>query len=208
MSSPTLTPPVASPAPPQAVPAEPIYRLTVAQYHDMIRHGILDEDDPIELLEGWLVPKMPKNPAHSAITQLLGKVLARRLPPDWHIRIQEPVTLEDSEPEPDIAVVRGDDRVFLDHHPGPADIGLLVEVADSSIIRDRGSKKRVYARAGIPIYWIVNLPDARVEVHSDPTGSAAEPDYRHHQDYGRGDEVPFTLAGHELGRIPCREFMG
>jgi Uma2 family endonuclease len=207
MTTPSAPPVTSHVPPPVAIPPEAIYRLSVEQYHEMARHGILDEDAPVELLEGWLVTKMTKYPAHSMVTQLLRSVLDRRLPPGWHVRTQEPITLEDSEPEPDVAVVRGDFRAYPDRQPGPADTGLLVEVADSSLTRARGWKKRLYARAGIAVYWIVNLADARVEVYTDPTGPAAQPDYRQHQDYGPGDDVPFALAGQELRRIACREFM-
>ena len=98
-------PPLAPPAPP-----EPIWRLSVEQYHEMIDAGILDEDDPVELLEGWLIPKMPKNPPHSFTTDLTREALAGLLPTGWYVRGQEPITTEDSEPESDVAVIRGDRR--------------------------------------------------------------------------------------------------
>src|SRR5437899_3211819 len=109
-----------------AVPAEPIYRLSVAQYHAMIRADILTEDDPVELLEGWLVVKMPKNPPHRLSTGLTRTALERVVPAGWYVDTQEPITLEDSEPEPDVAVVRGDRRQYADHHPGPQDLALSV----------------------------------------------------------------------------------
>ena len=133
------------------VPTEPIWQLSIDQYHQMIQSGILTDDDPVELLEGWLVSNMPKNPPHSVATQLTRQVLERFLPAGWHVDTQEPITTDTSEPEPDVTVVRGDRRDYLDHHPGPEDVALLVEVADASLQRDRGSKKRLYARARIPV---------------------------------------------------------
>ena len=93
-----MLPPLAPPAP----PPEPIWRLSVAQYHEMMNTGILDEDDPVELLEGWLIPKMPKNPPHMVTKGLASDALARLLPPGWHVNEQEPITTEDSEPDPDV----------------------------------------------------------------------------------------------------------
>jgi Uma2 family endonuclease len=133
-----------------AVPTEPVWRFSVAQYHQMIRLGILTEDDPVELLEGWIIHKMPKNPPHRAATKLTRNALEEIVPEGWYVDAQEPITLLDSEPEPDVVVVRGNTRDYLDRHPGSQDLALVVEIADSTLERDRTSKKRLYARAGIP----------------------------------------------------------
>ncbi len=151
------------------VPADvAIWRLRVEQYHAMIQAGILAEDDPVELLEGWLVTKMPKNPRHRVVTQLTREALAQVLPPGWYVDAQEPITTADSEPEPDVVVVQGSRRAYLDRHPGPQDIALVIEVADSSLQHDRSSKKRLYAAAAITEYWIINLIANQVEVYTDP----------------------------------------
>src|SRR5438034_2809316 len=84
-----------------AIPKDLIWRLSVNQYHEMIRAGILTEDDPVELLEGWLVFKMPKKPLHRLVTQALRDFLDGLIPADWHVNVQEPVTTATSEPEPD-----------------------------------------------------------------------------------------------------------
>jgi Uma2 family endonuclease len=198
-------------APPQASraarPADLIWRLTVDQYHAMIREAILTDDDPIELLEGWLVVKMSKNPRHRVATRLLRLALERILPAGWYAEAQEPITTPDSEPEPDVAVIRGDTRDYLDRHPGPADLALVVEVADTTLERDRTTKKRLYARAGIAVYWILNLVDNQLEVYSDPSGPADEPDYARRQDYAPGDEVAFILDGVEAGRLRVEDLL-
>jgi len=157
------TPSITTSEQPVIVSTDVIWRLSVDQYHAMIQAGILTEDDPVELLEGWLVTKMSKNPRHTFVTQLARDVVASLLPPGWYVNGQEPVTTKDSEPEPDVAVVRGNRRQYIDHHPGPQDIALVVEVADSSLQRGRSLKKRLYAAAGIPVYWIVNLLDGQIE---------------------------------------------
>ncbi len=187
---------------PAAMPPEPVCPLTVLQYHEMIAAGILTDDDPLELLEGWLVPKMGKNPPHSTVIYIIARVLERVLPAGWHVRSEQPVTSEDSEPEPDAAVVRGGPEQYLHCHPVPRDVALVVEVADASLRRDRTTKKRIYARAGIPVYWIVNLAERRIEVYADPTGPGQEPDYRQHEDYAAPVEVPVLIDGREAGRVP------
>jgi Uma2 family endonuclease len=179
----------------------------VAQYHEMIRAGILTDEDPVELLEGWLVVKMPKNPPHRLATELTREALGQRLPAGWHVQSQEPVTLADSEPEPDALVVRGDRRQYGDRHPGPQDLALVVEVADTTLARDRGVKKRLYAEARAPVYWVVNLVDNQVEVYTDPTGPAEEPDYRQRQDYSPSAEVPLVIDGREVGRLAVRDLL-
>lgn len=189
------------------VPVETIWRLSVEQYHQMIDAGILTDDDPVELLEGWLVAWEPKSPRHSVATGLARCALGRFLTPDWFTDTHAPITTDDSEPEPDLSVIRGEPRDYLHHHPGPEDVPLVVEVADSSLPRDRGLKRQVYARAGVAAYWIVNLSDRRVEMYTEPTGPAEEPGYRQRRDYTSGDEVPVVIEGVEVGRIPVSELL-
>jgi Uma2 family endonuclease len=190
-----------------AIPTEPIYRLSVAQYHAMAKHGILDDDAPVELLEGWLVQKMTKYPPHSIATRRTRRALESILPADWYADSQEPITLSNSEPEPDVLVARAEVADDPERHPGPRDVGLIVEVTDTTLRRDRGTKKRVYARAGIPVYWIANLVENRFEVYTDPTGPAARPDYREQKNYGTDEEIPVVLDGEEIGRLLVRELL-
>ncbi len=192
-----------------AFPAPLLYRLSVQQYHDMIRQGILKDGDPVELVEGVLVLKMTKNPPHRFATQTLRDLLPDLLPSGWFVDDQEPVTTEDSEPEPDVAVIRGSRRQYLEQgrHPGPQETALAVEVADSSLGFDETGKLHTYARAQIPVYWIVNLVDRRIQVYTDPTGPIDEPTYGHRQDFGPAEEVPVVLDGREVGRIPVRDLL-
>ncbi len=177
------------------------------QYHAMIQSGFLKSDDPVELLEGVLVRKMPKNPPHRVVTRLTRTRLEFLISSGWYVDSQEPITTTDSEPEPDVVVVRGNTRQYLTRHPGPQDVGLVVEVADTSLDQDRSLKKRLYARASIPIYWIISLPDEQIEVYTDPSGPIEEPDYRGLHRYSTADEVPLVLDGQEIGRIPVRELL-
>jgi Uma2 family endonuclease len=204
VTTPSILPASVKSAP---VAIDVIWRFSVDQYHAMIRAGILTEDDPVELLEGWLVTKVPKNPPHSVVTQLTREALARILPPGWYVDTQEPITTTDSEPEPDVVVVRGDRRQYLDHHPGPRDVALVVEVADSTLQRDRSLKKRLYAAAEIPLYWIVNLLDSQIEAYSEPAGPGEQPDYHQQRNYGLSDSVPVVIEGRGLGHLAVRDLL-
>jgi hypothetical protein len=186
-------------------PNDLIWRLSVEQYHEMIRTGILTSDDPVELLEGWLIYKMPKNPRHSVTTRLARRALEAIMPAGWYVDTQEPITLDDSEPESDVMLVRGEAGHYLDHHPGPDELALVVEVAETTLERDRGLKKRLYARVGIVFYWIINLRERTVEVYTDPSGSVDEPDYRQRLDYGLKDSAPVVIEGREVGRVVVHE---
>ena len=184
-----------------AIPNDLILRLRIEQYHAIIQAGILTDDDSVELLEGWLVFKMPKNPPHRATTRLLRTALENILPAGWYVDSQEPITLSNSEPEPDIVVVRGDTRQYLDRHPGAEDIALIIEVSDTTLQRDRTVKKRIYARAGISIYWIVNLVEEQVEVYSQPLVEVEQPDYSQRLDFARSAVIPIIIEGIEIGVI-------
>lgn len=175
------------------VPQDLIWRMGVDQYHAMIEAGILTDDDPVELLEGWLVFKIPKKPLHRAVTRLVRTAIENELPDGWYVDSQEPITLLDSEPEPDVMVVQGDTRQYLDRHPGAADIPLVVEVSDTTLQRYQGTKKRAYARSGIPVYWIVNLSASRVEVYTEP--SQIQADYLQRKEYQITDRLPIVIEG-------------
>jgi len=184
----------------------PLRRFTVDEYQRMIRAGILTDEDAVELLEGWIVLKMPRDPPHDAIVaRLLNKLLTPLLPAGWFCRGQSAIRMDHSQPEPDIVIVRGSEFDYLTHHPGPADIALIVEVADSTLVRDRDIKGPSYAGAGFPVYWIVNLPGRLVEIYSDPSGPVAGPAYRGHVDIGMGGAVPLVIDGQEVAKIPVRE---
>ena len=144
-------------------------RFSVPEYHHLCELGILTEDDNLELLEGYLVHKMTRNAPHDGTLHRLLRFLSRMVPDEWEVRCQAAVTLSDSEPEPDLAIVRRGTNYRL-QHPAPADIALVIEVSDSSLDGDRADKCRIYARAGVPIYWIVNLVDEQIEVYSSPVG--------------------------------------
>jgi hypothetical protein len=183
-------------------------RFTVHEYHRMIESGILNDEDKVELLEGYVVEKMPRNPPHDVVIQRLNKRLTRLNLPDWEVRIQSAITLPDSEPEPDVTLARGDDHTFANRHPHSAELGTLIEVADSTLTRDRQDKSRIYARANVPVYWIVNLVDSQIEVYTNPSGTDAAATYTNRIDYRTGDSVPLVLQGVEVARIAVNDILG
>ncbi len=184
-----------------------IARFSVARYQRMIETGILSPQDKVELLENYVVLKMPKNPLHDGTIDLVKAALFPRLPGDWFLRIQQTLVLSDSQPEPDFAIVRGTPRSFLTRHPGPADTGIVIEVADSSLLRDQRDKTRIYARGGIPSYWIVNLVDQRLEVFTQPSGPAAVPAYGAFQVFQPSDGVLLLLDGSPIASLAVSDLL-
>jgi Uma2 family endonuclease len=184
---------------PRSVPftAAELYRVNVSEYERLVALGALD-DPKIELLDGFLVRKMGKNPPHVWSVDVTEIGLSRLLPAGRLVRRESPVRIpECDEPEPDVAVVRGTRLDYKTRHPGPNDVGLLVEVAESSLDRDRGEKQRAYARARIPVYWIVNLIELQIEVYTDPVDTR----YRAQAVHPRGTDAPVILDGIECGRL-------
>jgi hypothetical protein len=196
------------PPPPKYARRSGFYRLSVAQFHRMIQAGVLGEKDRIELLEGYLVPIMPPNPRHSTAISRSNRTLIRILPDGWHLRSEQPLTLSDSQPQPDFAVVRGDFAAYAARHPGAADVGLVVEVADSSLDEDRDEMGRIYSRSNLPVYWIINVVDRQVEVYTDPRPADPVPAYAARTDYRAGDSVPLLLDGRVVARVSVNDLLG
>ena len=172
-----------------------------------VEHGILTDEDPVELLEGLLVLKMTKHPPHVVSGKLTAITLGRLIPTPCHVATQDAFTATTSAPEPDVSVVRGSPRDYSSRHPLPQDLALVVEVADSSVGRDRGMKRRVYARAGVPAYWIVVLPERAVEVYTDPSGPADAPAYATVRRFADGDAVPVVIDGRDVGTVAVADLL-
>ncbi len=190
-----LTPPVPVRTPPQA------RTYTLAEYQALIDTGVIRDGERVELIDGHLVYAMPADPPHASSTARLNRRLILLCPEGYVVRCQSDTIVGTSRPEPDVCLVRGDEWAFDARHPEPADIALVVEVSDSSLAFDRGDKLRVYARASVPEYWVVNVVDRQVEVYTDPTGPAAQPDYRTRTDYTAGMTVPVVLDGTAVGAV-------
>ena len=166
-------------------------RFTVHEYHRMAEAGILHEDDRVELIEGELVEMAAIGSRHFTCVNTLNHLLVGSSGDEYIISVQNPVRLdEDSEPEPDLAVIRT--RDYRDSLPGPGDVRLLIEVSDTTLSYDRNVKLPLYARSGIPEIWIVDLADELIERHTGPSGGI----YRHLERVRRGETLASTGPPH------------
>ena len=200
----TRPPKVAAPPTP-AIPPFPIRRFSVDEYHMMIETGVLNENHRIELLHGWLVPKMTVNPPRNyAVTALMEQLMASGM--RAVVRVQQPITTSDSEPEPDLVFALGTNADYKQRNPRASDCASVVEVADTTLHEDRTTKLELYAGARVAVYWIVNLMDRRVEVYTQPRGGKY-PSYKKQTNYGPREAVPVVVRGKELGRIPVKELL-
>jgi Uma2 family endonuclease len=187
--------------------SDAVFPLSVEQYHEMTRLGVLSDDDPVELIEGVLVFHMPKNPPHRFVTRAMFDAITAMLPVGWHCQMQEPVTLADGEPEPDISVIRGTPSDYRARHPIAADVAIVMEVTDSTQDRDRGTKYRSYARARIPEYWIIDLTNRCVDIFRQPAGEGEQARYEHSSRYDTLHVAPIELGGSQIGQIDLHELL-
>ncbi len=166
---------------------------TVEEYYRMAEAGILGEDDRVELIEGEIVAMTPIGSLHAASVTRLNELFSRLVGEAATVRIQDPVRLSDlSEPEPDLAVVRRRPTYYAEGHPGPGDVLLLIEVADTSVDYDRSTKARLYGASGIPEYWVVDLPARRLHVYRSPSPEG----YQEEGEAGPSEQIaPGTLPG-------------
>lgn len=159
---------------------------TTHEYHRMAEAGILSEDDQVELIEGEIVKMSPIGSRHAACVDRLNALLNRQLGKVSIIRVQSPIVLhERSEPQPDIAVLRPRSDFYAQRHPEPADVILVVEVVDTSGEYERTTKVSLYARAGLPEVWLVDIPGEVVEVYRQPMAGSHQEILR----VGRGRRV-------------------
>ena len=201
MSTVTPTQPLVSP-PSTLAPLTP-RRITVDEYERIIASGSLNEPKKVELIDGYMVTKMAKSAEHGFSIKEVLKALERRLPPGWTWRQEQPVRIPAyDEPEPDITIVRGSDADYRHRIPEPTDVGLLVEVSATNVSTDR-QQGNLYGRSGIPVYWIVNLVDRRVEIYTDP-GSTG---YASRTDFLSGQQVPLVIDDRQGSQIAVDDIL-
>jgi Uma2 family endonuclease len=173
-------------------------RITVDEYERIIRAGALNDPERVELVDGYLVDKMGKSAEHGYATKKLIKMLEALLPAGLTWRSEQPVQILDyDEPEPDVTIVRGSDEDYAHRIPNAADVVLLIEVSLTTLERHRNEKRPAYATGGVPIYWIVNLVDRRIEVYTGPGPGS----YGSRADFTPGQAVPVVIDGQPLGEI-------
>ena len=177
-----------------------LHPVSVEKYHELIAAGALTTADRVELIEGYLIDMAPIGPPHSCSVGKANRLFARVLPDGWHVRQQQPVTFLRSEPEPDLCLVRGEVEDYSARHPVAKDVGLLIEVAESTLAYDRDVKSRVYADARVRQYWIVNLIDRQLEVFQQPRATRGQPAiYRKRETLGEEERFKLELDGKQLG---------
>ena len=142
-----------------------LFYWSIERYQDAIANGTLTEDDRVELLFGTIIDKMPIYSPHSACVSKTKRYLSRRFP-DYEVRTENPIVLpHDSMPEPDCVIAAFRDDFYVNAHPVPSDIHVVIEVADSTVRTDRSIKRAAYALSAIDEYWLINLPERQVELH-------------------------------------------
>ena len=180
-----------------------LYRMNAEEYERLAETGVL-RDRRVELINGLLVKRMTIKPPHVNAVDATREAIGRLLPPGWSIREEKPVCIPDvDEPEPDVSVVRGTRQDYHTRHPGPGEIEFLVDVADSSLPWDRGEKQAAYARAKVPVYWILNLVDHQLEIYTDlrPDG------YHDRRILGPADQAAIVIGRNEVGLVAVAELL-
>ena len=161
-------------------------KFTVAEYYRMAEVGILGSEERVELIEGEVLVMAPPGPMHAGDVMRSTEVFAWRRDERFVVQVQNPLRLDDgSEPEPDVMLLRRREDYYTTAHPTPADTLLVMEVADSSLEYDRGTKAHIYGRAGVPQTLVANLPGDCVEGFEEPGPEG----YARHTIYRRGDKI-------------------
>lgn len=165
---------------------------TVAEYRRMVEVGILSEDDRVELIDGEVFEMSPIGEPHAACVDVLNYLVTDQLGRSVIVRVQGPIQLNDfSEPQPDVSILKRRDDFYRHAHPRPEDVLLVTEVSDTTLEYDTKVKVPLYARAGIPEVWIVNLRGRRIKSYADPAGGV----YQTIKTHARGEELQsHTLA--------------
>lgn len=153
-----------------------IHRFNIETYHSMISAGILHEDDRVELIEGRIVDMTPIGTRHAACVNRINSFFNWKLQGRVIVSVQNPLLLltEESEPEPDIVLLKYKENFYSDELPESEDVFLIIEVADTSVVYDREIKNPLYAKANILEVWLINLPENCIEIYNSPISGSYE----------------------------------
>ena len=176
-------------------------RIAVDEYRRQAALGKLSDEGSRELLEGIVVPKARRSLRHEGALEKIQEVLGKMLPEGWHLRIMQPLSTVGSLPEPDVAVASDTLDDYATAPPRPDQVPLVIEVAEGSLAQDRRLKGRIYARAGIANYWVLNLIDSQLESLTTPSGPVAMPGYRERRVYRLEDRISVVIGLDDLGTI-------
>lgn len=204
----TIPPPLSSKAPLTAAP----FDLDIEIFARMVEAELIPRDRRVFLLEGRLFEKMTKTKAHGYVGAAVNWAVARRLPDGWSLWPESTIVLDSTNaPLPDFTVIRGSsplDFATPERYPGPADVGLVIEISVSSLRSDLTTILELYARAAIPVYWVVDVAGRRVLVHEEPRVAEGRGEYARVEIFRSGDSLPLILDGRETARIPFEELLG
>jgi hypothetical protein len=176
-----------------------------------VEAGVFGDKPRVFLWRGQIVEWVGRTPIgrrHVFAVNALGAFLRRFAPPGFYVEQGLPVAIgDDCLKDVDLKFVRGEAGDYRTRAPGVHDVPLIVEVLDADLSIAGADLSRAYAAAVVPVYWVVNLPDHRIEVYTRPSGPTEEPRFEACRVFGRDDEVPVLLNGREVGRIPVREVL-
>ena len=183
------------------------YPISITQFDAMDGHGLFAPDDKLELIHGLITRKAPIKPPHASATTKLMYLLLNRCPIGWLVRCQLPIAVsDDSMPQPDVGIVKGGLTDYDAAHPTAAQTALIIEVSEASLAFDLGVKLALYAAAKVPEYWVVDLVNGKLHVHTLPRGGK-KPGYRSVAVLGSDETVPLTLRGEAFGAIRVGDFL-
>ncbi len=183
------------------------YRISSDQFERMIETGLIPDGDDLELVRGRLYRRVKKEP-HNFVVGQVAESLRRILPDGFNVREEkslrhDPRTL----PEPDVVVARGRAGEYRPQPPSTSEVPMIVEVCHNSRKADYHDKLRIYATAGVPLYWIVDLHERKIDVYSEPRSSASPASYARLASFSEDSSTPVALDGREIGRIVVKDLL-
>lgn len=196
---------------PQDQAADVPYDLTVDLFARMVESGLIPRDRRVFLCEGRLYEKMARTKAHGSVGAAVTRAIVRRLSDDWSLWPESTLVLDSTNaPLPDFAVIRSGNligRAAPDRYPGPGDVGLLIEIAVTSLRDDLTTGLERYARSSIPFYWVVDVPGRRILAHAEPRVADGRGEYARVETFRAGQSIPLILDGREVARVPFDELL-
>jgi Uma2 family endonuclease len=182
-------------------------RITVDEYRRRAASGEFSTSKAFELLEGIVVPKARQTLKHETALENIQNLIGKMTPGGWHLRVQQPIDCGESRPEPDAAIARDALDMYENRLPTFNDVALVIEVADASLALDRRLKGRIYARAGIIVYWLLDLVDNQLEVYTGASGPVPMPGFGERRIYRVEDKLSLVVGLDDLGMVKVRDLL-
>ncbi|MGL5939325.1 MAG: Uma2 family endonuclease [Waterburya sp.] len=169
------------------------FKWSIEDWHELVESGVL-EDKPVQLLEGEIIEMSPEGIPHSYTNRNVVKYLRNLLEGLAEVIQAQPITLDNSEPQPDVTIARLPETIYKQHHPYPEDIYWLIEISNKTLKIDKTKKSKTYARNGIPEYWIIDLINKKLIVYTQPQGDS----YTQVQEFATGTVAPQAFPNKEI----------